>query len=63
MQRILKPLHDLKPFYARWIVETYSHLKHQNDSIIEGLDASGIRGPDSDVFTLVENTFDEQRQQ
>ena len=35
-------LSDLKPLHARWIVETYNHLKHQNDFIIKGFDAAGI---------------------
>ena len=35
-------LSDLKPLHARWIVEAYNHLKHQNDSIIKGFDAAGI---------------------
>ena len=34
-------LSDLKPLHARWIVEIYNHLKHQNDSIIKGFDAAG----------------------
>ena len=35
-------LSDLKLLHAWWIVETFSHLKHQNDSIIEDFDAAGI---------------------
>ena len=35
-------LNDLKPLHARWIVETYDHLTHQNDSIIKFFDAAGI---------------------
>ena len=59
-------LSDLKPLHARWIVETYNHLKHQNDSIINGLDAAGFSEAitcANDVFIQVENPFDEQRQQ
>ena len=59
-------LSDLKPLYARWIVETYNHVKHQNDSIIKGFDAAGIDEVitcANDIFTRVENPFDEQRQQ
>ena len=59
-------LSDLKPLHARWIVETYNHLKHQNDSIIKAFDAAGISEAitcANDVFTRVENLFDEQRQQ
>ena len=28
-------LSDLKPLHAQWIVETYNHLKYQNDSVIK----------------------------
>ena len=55
----------MKPLLARWIVETYNHLKHQNDSIIKRFDDAGISEAitcASDVFTRVENPFDEQRQ-
>ena len=61
----LKSSH-LKPLHARWIIETYNHLKHQNDFIIKGFDAVGISEAitwANDVFTGVENSFDEQRQQ
>ena len=34
-------LRHLKPLHARRIVKTYNHMKHQNDSIIKGLDAAG----------------------
>ena len=59
-------LSDLEPLHARWIVETHNHLKHQNDSIIKAFDAAGISEAitcANDVFTRVENLFDEQRQQ
>ena len=59
-------LSDLKPLHARWIVETYNHLKLQNDSIIKGFDAAGITEAiksANSVFARVENPFDEQRQQ
>ena len=59
-------LSDLKPLHVRGIVETYDHLKHQNDSIVKGFDAAGISDAiicANDVFTRVENSFDEQRQQ
>ena len=57
-------LSDLKNLHARWIAETYDHLKNQNDSIIKGFDAAGISKTvtcANDVFTRVENPFDEQR--
>ena len=47
-------LSDLKPLHARWIVEIYNHLKHQNDSIIKGFDAAGHSEPigcAKDIFT------------
>ena len=57
-------LSDLKPLHARWIVETSNnYLKHQNDSIIKGFDAAGISEAitfANDVFTRIENPFDEQ---
>ena len=61
----LKSSH-LKPLHAWWIIETYNHLKHQNDFIIKGFNAAGISEAITwvnDVFTRVENSFDEQRQQ
>ena len=59
-------LTDLKPLHVRWIDETYNHLKRQNDSIIKGFDAAWISEAitcANDVFTRVENPFDEQKQQ
>ena len=59
-------LSDLKPLHARWIVEIYNHLKHQNDSIIKGFDAAGhseVIVCATDIFTQIENPFNEQRQQ
>ena len=29
--KVSPKLSDLKSLHARWIVETYNHLKHQND--------------------------------
>ena len=58
-------LSDLKSLHAWWIAETYNHLKHQNDSVIKGFDTAGISEAitcANDVFTRVENPFDEQRQ-
>ena len=59
-------LSDLKPLHARWIVETYNHLRPQNDSIIKGFDAAVISEAfvfANEVFIRVENPFDEQGQQ
>ena len=59
-------LSDLKPLHARWIVEIYNHLKHQNDSIIKSFDAAEINEAIAcakDIFTQVENLFVEPRQQ
>ena len=59
-------LKDLKPLHARWIVETYNHLKHQNDSFIKGFVDARISEAitfANDVFTQVENPFNEQRKQ
>ena len=57
---------DLKPLHVQWIIETYNHLKHQNDPIIKGLDTAGISGAitcANNVFPRVENHFDKLRQQ
>ena len=54
----------MKPLHARWIIETCTHLKHQNHSIIKAFDAAGISEATtcaSDVFTRVGNPFDKQR--
>ena len=54
----------LKPLLARWIVETYYHLKHKNDSIIKGFDAAGISEDvtcANDVFTRVAKTLSMNR--
>ena len=60
---------DFKPLYVPWIVETYNHLKHQNDSVIKGFNAVGSARlimritRANDVFTKVESSFNKQRQQ
>ena len=59
-------LSDLKPLHAKWIVDTYNHLRKQNDSIIKGFDAPGLTEAikfASDGFTKVENPFDKHRQE
>ena len=59
-------LSDLKPLHARWIVEIYNHLKCQNDFIIKSFDVSGHSEAIAcakDIFTQIENPFNEQRQQ
>ena len=56
-------LSDLKPRHVRCIVETYSHLKRQSDSIIKGFNAAGISKAitcENDVFKRVEKTSNEQ---
>ena len=53
-------LSDLKPLHAKWIVDTYIHLRKQNDSVIKGFDAAVITETikvANDVFTRVENPF------
>ena len=55
---------DLKPLHARWMVETYNHLKQSSHFIIIGLDAAEISEAitcANDVFTRLVNTFEEQR--
>ena len=33
---------DLKPLHARWIVDMYTYLKQQKESILNGFDKAGI---------------------
>ena len=59
-------LSDLKPLHAKWIIEMYNHHRKQKNSIMKGFDAAGITEAikfANDVFTRVENLFDEYRQQ
>ena len=41
--KVLLIISDLKPFYARWIVETYDYLKRQKGAILNGFDKTGIK--------------------
>ena len=54
-------LSDLKFLHARWSVVIYNHLKHQNDSIIKGINEAIACA--KDIFTQVENPFYEKRHQ
>ena len=57
-------LNYLKPLHIKWTLDTYTHLKKRNDSIIKGFNVAGITEAikfANDVFTRVENCFDEQR--
>ena len=64
--KVFLKLSDLKPLHAMWIVDTYNHLRKQNDSIIKGFNAEGITEAikfANDIVTRVENSFDKHRQQ
>ena len=59
-------LSDLKPLHAKRIVDTYNHLRKQNNSILKGFDAAGKTGAikfANDIFTRIENPFDEHKKQ
>ena len=50
----------LKPLHAKWIVDTYNHLKEQKDSIIKGFESAGILEAiesANTVYTRIENPF------
>lgn len=50
----------LKPLHAKWIVESYNHLKEQKDSIIKGFESAGILEAiesANTVYTRIENPF------
>ena len=54
---------DLKPMHARWIVDMYTYLKQQKESILNGFDKVGITEPvksANEVFARIENPFVEK---
>ena len=64
--KVLLKLSNLKPLHATSIVDTYNDLRKQSDSITKCFDAAGENEAikfASDVFTRVENPFEEHRQQ
>ena len=51
---------DLKPLHARWIVDMYTYLKQQKESILNGFDKAGITEAvksANEVFSRIENPF------
>ena len=64
--KVLLKLSNLKPLHATSIVDTYNDLRKQSDSITKCFDAAGENEAikfANDVFTRVENPFEEHRQQ
>ena len=54
-------LSDLKPLYAKWVVEIYEYLK---ESVITGFENAGIMEAvksAQDIYTRCENPFDDRR--
>ena len=54
---------DLKPLYARWIVDMYTYLRQQKESILNGFDKAGITEAvksANEVFARIENPFSEK---
>ena len=55
---------DLKPLHGRWIVDMYSYLKKQKESILNKFDKAGITETvksANEVFTSIEKNFSEKR--
>ena len=55
---------DLKPLHARWVVDMYTYLKQQKESILNGFDKTGITKAvklANEVFPRIENPFAEKR--
>ena len=51
---------DLKALHARWIVDMYTYLKQQKESILNGFDKAGITEAvksANEVFARIENLF------
>ena len=49
--------------HAKWILELYSHLCHQNEIILHGFNATGITDAVESANTVlerIENPFSEQ---
>ena len=54
---------DLKPLHARWIVDMYTYLKQQRESILNGFDKAGITEAfksANEVFARIENPYTEK---
>ena len=54
---------DLKPLHARWIVDMYTYLKQQRESILNGFDKPGITEAfksTNEVFARIENPYTEK---
>ena len=55
---------DLKPLHTRWLVDMYTYLKQQKESILNGFNKAGITKAvksANEVFPKIENPFAEKR--
>ena len=55
---------DLKPLYARWIVDMYTYLKQQKELILNGFDKAGITEAvksANEIFARIKNSSAEKR--
>ena len=55
---------DLKPLHPHWIVDMYTYLKQQKESILNGFDKACITEAvksANEVFARIENPFTEKR--
>ena len=55
---------DLKPLHVRWLVDTYTYLKQQKESILNGFDKAGITEAvksANEVFARIEKAFVEKQ--
>ena len=61
---IINKMSDVKPLHVRWIVDMYTYLKQQKESILNGFDKAGIteavKSAD-EVFARIENPFVEKQ--
>ena len=54
---------DLKPVHVRWIVDMYTYLKQQKESILNGFGKASITEAfksANEVFARIENPFAEK---
>ena len=62
--KVSMKISDLKPLDAHWIVDMYTYLKQQKESILNGFDKAGIIEAvksANEVFATIENPFAEKR--
>ena len=60
--KISSKLSDLKPIYARWIVDWYNHVTKEKEMIVRGFNSAGISEAvqnAQDIYEKIENPFRE----